>query len=63
ANVDDRTLHELYIWTFAESGKVWSSSIMCTHEQANTYSYGNSKLLDYILKEKLGFQGFVRSDW
>ena len=29
----------------------------------NTYSCGNSKLLNGILKDELGFQGFVQSDW
>ena len=29
----------------------------------NTYSCGNSKLLNGILKDELGFQGFVVSDW
>lgn len=29
----------------------------------NSYSCGNSKLLNGILKDELGFQGFVQSDW
>lgn len=29
ANVDDRTLHELYLWPFAESVKAGVGSIMC----------------------------------
>ncbi|KAI5810157.1 glycosyl hydrolase family 3 N terminal domain-containing protein [Peziza echinospora] len=64
ANVDDRTLHELYLWPFAESVKAGVGSIMCSYQQSNnTYSCGNSKLLNGILKDELGFQGFVQSDW
>lgn len=29
----------------------------------NTYTCGNSKLLNGVLKDELGFQGFVQSDW
>lgn len=28
-----------------------------------SYACGNSKLLNGILKDELGFQGFVQSDW
>ncbi|KAF8475895.1 glycoside hydrolase superfamily [Kalaharituber pfeilii] len=64
ANVDDRTLHELYLWPFAESVKAGVGSIMCSYQQSNnTYSCGNSKLLNGILKDELGFQGFIQSDW
>lgn len=37
---------------------------MCSYNQINN-SYGcqNSKLLNNILKDELGFQGFVMSDW
>ncbi|WP_305777727.1 glycoside hydrolase family 3 N-terminal domain-containing protein, partial [Mucilaginibacter sp. L196] len=37
---------------------------MCSYNQVNN-SYGcqNSKLLNGILKDEFGFQGFVQSDW
>ncbi len=37
---------------------------MCSYNQINN-SYGcqNSKLLNNILKDELGFQGFIMSDW
>ncbi len=64
ANIDDRTLHELYIWPFAESVRAGVASIMCSYNQINnSYACGNSKLLNGILKDELGFQGFVVSDW
>ena len=64
SNVDDRTLHELYLWPFAESIRVGVASVMCSYNMVNnSYACGNSKLLNGILKDELGFQGFVQSDW
>lgn len=64
ANIDDRTLHELYLWPFAESVKAGVASVMCSYNQVNnSYACGNSKLMNGILKDELGFQGFVQSDW
>lgn len=64
SNIDDRTLHELYIWPFAESIKAGVASVMCSYNLVNnSYACGNSKLLNGILKDELGFQGFVQSDW
>ena len=41
-----------------------TGSIMCSYNQINN-SYGcqNSYLQNYILKNELGFQGFIVSDW
>jgi len=37
---------------------------MCSYNMVNnSYACGNSKLLNGILKDELGFQGFVMSDW
>ncbi|KAL9120170.1 MAG: hypothetical protein Q9187_003278, partial [Circinaria calcarea] len=64
SNIDDRTLHELYLWPFAESIKVGVAAVMCSYNMVNnSYACGNSKLLNGILKDELGFQGFVQSDW
>lgn len=64
SNIDDRTLHELYLWPFAESVKAGVASVMCSYNLLNnSYACGNSKLLNGILKDELGFQGFVQSDW
>ena len=38
--------------------------VIGSYQQSNnTYSCGNSKLLNGVLKGELGFQGFVQSDW
>ncbi|KAI4172955.1 MAG: hypothetical protein LQ343_003242 [Gyalolechia ehrenbergii] len=64
SNLDDRTLHELYLWPFAESVKVGVASVMCSYQMVNnSYACGNSKLMNGILKDELGFQGFVQTDW
>lgn len=37
---------------------------MCSYNRINgTYACQNSKLMNGVLKEELGFQGFVVSDW
>jgi beta-glucosidase len=64
SNVDDKTLHELYLWPFADAVRAGTASIMCSYNKGNnSYACQNSHLLNYILKGELGFQGFVMSDW
>lgn len=64
SNIGDRTMHELYLWPFADAVKAGVASVMCSYQMTNnSYSCGNSKLLNGILKDELGFQGFVQSDW
>lgn len=64
SNVDDRTLHEVFAWPFAESVRADVASIMCSYQMVNgSHACENSKLLNGILKDELGFQGFVQSDW
>lgn len=57
-------MHELYLWPFADSVRAGVGSVMCSYQQVNnSYSCQNSKLLNDLLKNELGFQGFVMSDW
>ncbi|CAP96229.1 putative beta-glucosidase M [Penicillium chrysogenum] len=64
SNIDDRTMHEHYMWPFADAVHAGTASIMCAYERLNnSYSCHNSKLLNGLLKTELGFQGFVVSDW
>lgn len=64
ANIDDVTLHELYLWPWADAVRAGVGSIMCSYNQVNnSYSCQNSHMLNYLLKGELGFQGFVMSDW
>lgn len=64
ANLDDETLHELYLWPFADGVRAGVASIMCSYNQVNnSQACQNSYLLNHLLKGELGFQGFVMSDW
>jgi beta-glucosidase len=64
ANVDDRTLHELYAFPFMDALREGAGAVMCSYQRANhSYACQNSKLLNGILKTELGFEGFVVSDW
>lgn len=64
SNIDDKTLHELYVWPFADAVRAGVGAIMCSYNQINnSYACQNSKMLNNILKGELGFQGFVMSDW
>ncbi len=64
SNIDDKTMHELYLWPFADAVRAGVGSIMCSYNQVNnSYTCQNSKLLNNLLKGELGFQGFVMSDW
>ncbi|KAM5353228.1 hypothetical protein ACJZ2D_016878 [Fusarium nematophilum] len=64
SNLDDRTLHELYMWPFANAVHAGVASVMCSYQRINgSYACQNSKLLNGLLKTELGFQGYVLSDW
>ncbi|KAK7217991.1 hypothetical protein V2G26_005994 [Clonostachys chloroleuca] len=64
ANIDDKTLHEFYLWPFVDGIHAGVASVMCSYQRINsTYGCDNSKTLNGILKTELGFQGFVLLDW
>jgi beta-glucosidase len=55
-------MHELYHWPFQNAVRAGVSSIMCSYNRINgSYGCQNSKTLNGLLKEELGFQGYVRS--
>lgn len=64
SNVGDRALHELYAWPFADMIHSGLGSIMCSYNLINhTWACQNSYTLNHLLKDEMGFQGFVMSDW
>ncbi|GAB7350276.1 hypothetical protein MBLNU459_g0917t3 [Dothideomycetes sp. NU459] len=64
ANLDDITMHELYLWPFADGIRAGAANIMCSYNQVNnSQACQNSYTLNYLLKGELGFQGYVVSDW
>jgi beta-glucosidase len=63
--VDDQTLHEVYVAPFeAAIRRADVSSIMCSYNRVNgTFACGNQSTLTKILRDEIGFKGFVTSDW
>lgn len=60
ANMDDRTMHELYLWPFADAVKAGAASFMCAYQRLNgSYACENSKAQNGILKTELGFRKFT----
>ncbi|KAH7100163.1 glycoside hydrolase superfamily, partial [Auriculariales sp. MPI-PUGE-AT-0066] len=57
-------LQDKNAWPFADAIHAGVGSVMCSYNRINqTYACENSKLLNGIMKEELGFQGFLLSDW
>ena len=64
SNIDDRTMHELYMWPFANAVKAKAASFMCSYQRINgSHGCQNSKSQNGLLKTELGFQGYIMSDW
>lgn len=64
SNLDDRTIHELYLGPFQDLVKAGVGSVMCSYQRVNnSHACQNSKLLNSLLKTELGFQGIAVSDW
>jgi beta-glucosidase len=62
--VDDQTLREVYVAPFEAAVRVGVSSIMCSYNHINgPFACGNEYTLTKILREQIGFKGFVTSDW
>jgi len=65
SNVDERTLHEIYLPAFkAAIIEAQSGAIMTGYNLVNGLHCSENKyLITSILKEKWGFKGLVMSDW
>ncbi|KAF7300310.1 Fn3-like domain-containing protein [Mycena chlorophos] len=64
SNIDDKTMHEVYLWPFSEAIKADVGAVMCSYNLINqTQACQNSKVINGFLKQELGFQGFIMSDW
>ncbi|KAB8294707.1 hypothetical protein EYC80_006669 [Monilinia laxa] len=64
SNIDDKTIHELYLWPFADAVHAGAGCVMCSYNRLNnSYACQNSKAQNGLLKTELGFEGFIVSDW
>ncbi len=62
--VDDQTLHEVYVAPFEAAVRAGVASLMCSYNRLNgTFACGNDSSLTRILRDEVGFKGFITSDW
>jgi beta-glucosidase len=62
--IDDRTLHEIYLPPFIACVKAGVGAVMGSYNLVNgTYACENADILNTILKGELGFKGWVMTDW
>lgn len=64
AEVDERSLREMYLPGFEAAVAANVGAIMCAYNRVNgTYACENSHLLQDVLREEFGFDGWVMTDW
>ena len=62
--VGQQALHEIYVSPFIDAVRAGVSSIMCSYNKVNGIAAcGNPQTLTQILRDQVGFKGFVTSDW
>ncbi|WP_235215256.1 beta-glucosidase family protein [Phaeacidiphilus oryzae] len=65
--VDQQTLHEVYLQPFEDAVRAGAAGVMCSYNVVDVgtpaQSCGNRETLTSILRDELGFKGFVTSDW
>lgn len=62
--VGQQALHEIYAAPFADAVTAGVASIMCSYNKVNgAFACGNPDTLQTLLKQEIGFRGFVVSDW
>ncbi|KAI7873124.1 glycoside hydrolase superfamily [Mucor mucedo] len=64
ANIDERTVQEVYLWPFKQAVDAGVASVMCAYNKINgVYACESDYAINKLLKDQLGFKGFVQSDW
>lgn len=60
----DRETHELYAWPFMNAVRANVASVMCSYNKVNgTWGCESDGILNELLKNELGFRGYIVSDW
>ncbi|MFC9506170.1 beta-glucosidase [Streptomyces sp. NPDC057002] len=64
ARVGEQALREVELPPFEAALKAGASSFMCAYNKVNgVYACENEELLNNVLREQWGFEGWVMSDW
>jgi beta-glucosidase len=64
SDMSDRVLRELYVWPFMDAIHSNVASIMCSYNKINgTWACESDSMMNKLLKDELGFRGYVMSDW
>jgi beta-glucosidase len=64
ADVDERTLNEIYLPGFEAAVDAGVGSVMCSYNRVNeVYACDNEELLSDVLRNRWGFEGWVMTDW
>ncbi|HTU34073.1 MAG TPA: glycoside hydrolase family 3 C-terminal domain-containing protein [Candidatus Acidoferrum sp.] len=62
--IGPQALHEIYVAPFADAVGAGVASIMCSYNKINgAYACNNPDTLITVLRDQVGFRGFVTSDW
>lgn len=63
-NVSERAQHEIYMPVFKAAIEAGAGAVMCSYQKVDgVHACENEHLLKKLLREDLGFKGFVMSDW
>lgn len=64
SDIDDRTLHEIYLPTFEKAAtKAGVGAIMCSYNLLNSVHSSESQYLGNVLRNEWGFDRIFVSDW
>lgn len=64
SEIDERTMREIYLPAFEKALEANPAAIMCAYNPINgVFTAENKVILNDILREEMGFDGLIMSDW